>query len=406
MTAAALGLEVVSEVWPHAFANRDRVMAAASAFGPAVDYSGKADVPPWAVVVAPGVLRLTGSDLEQSYWANRRAIEPRRPHRAGRRGEVTCWTRKSRAKMTLQLASLDWSYLADAAGLPAMLTTTYPADWLPVAGSGAAVKAHLKVLVKRWERAWGEAPRCAWKLEFQDRGAPHVHIGPVVVPFGTAGAARRVQYDADLATWQAAGCPGRAPYFRHVAGDGLPFNRWLSVTWADIVAHPDPVQRAKHESAGTNVSYREGMRCADPKRLAVYFTKHGQWASKGYQHRVPDQWREQGKGPGRFWGYWGLRPCRAVVELRKSEHLLVSRTLRHLSERSYRWNREVGRLEVVRATREVTVTRRRVDQQTGAVTSARRRKVRRPVRRLKYHRGFVCVNDAPALAVSLARLLQ
>ena len=53
------------------------------------------------------------------------------------------------------------------------------------------------------------------------------------------------------------------------------FRRWLSITWADIVAHPDPEQRRKHRAAGTGVDYAEGIRLTDPRRMAVYFAKYG-----------------------------------------------------------------------------------------------------------------------------------
>jgi hypothetical protein len=51
----------------------------------------------------------------------------------------------------------------------------------------------------------------------------------------------------------------------------LDFRRWLSITWADIVAHPDPEQRRRHRIAGTGVDYAEGIRLTDPRRMAVYF---------------------------------------------------------------------------------------------------------------------------------------
>src|SRR5207249_5060118 len=63
--------------------------------------------------------------------------------------------------------------------------------------------------------------------------------------------------------------------------------------------------------AGTGVDYAEAHKCSDPKRLAVYFGKHGQYRSKEYQHNVPEAWQAPGKGPGRFWGYWGLKIGRA-----------------------------------------------------------------------------------------------
>ncbi len=61
--------------------------------------------------------------------------------------------------------------------LPAMITLTYPGDWLTVAPSADAVKrVHFKALAKRWQRNWGHPLRCVWKLEFQRRGAPHLHL--------------------------------------------------------------------------------------------------------------------------------------------------------------------------------------------------------------------------------------
>jgi hypothetical protein len=380
------------DVYQGEFAGPERVAAAARSFGRDV-LDAHADMPAWAIVVAPGVLRVAGTaDFQHPYWLNRWTFESRSSHgkrERKKRAEVTSWTRKSRAKMTLTLASLDWSYLEQATGLPAMVTVTYPGDWLPVAPSGQAVKAHLDALRRRWERAWGEPLTGAWKLEFQARGAPHVHIGPVVIPLGRAGEWRR-----DLKQRNRLG-----------VGDGLTFHKWLSLVWADIVAHPDPGERERHERAGTGVDYTEGLRCADPKRLAIYFSKHGSRRDKEYQNTVPDEWREPGKGPGRFWGYWNLKPCRAMVELGREEHLLMSRALRHLSERSAVWNPDTRRVETVKATRDVVVFRRRTDPLTGEVW-VRKRKVRRPVRRLKYHRGFVCVNDAPRLAVELARLVK
>jgi hypothetical protein len=420
----------LADVYPAAFAGAERVQQTVLSFGRGI---GDPDQDLWSLVVAPGVLQVRHNDLELSYWANRRAIEPHHGrHREVKRGLVTGWTRKSKSKMVLRLATLDWSYLEQAVGIPAMITLTYPADWLPVAQDGAKVKRHLKMFCQRWERAWGESLRGAWKLEFQARGAPHIHIGPVAVPVGKAGTSRQAAHEANLALWEASGqrelarqvalgaewkqavrlagkAAGRRPGWRDAVGDGLGFSRWLAVTWADVVSHPDPEERAKHEAAGTSISARHGLRCTDPKRLAVYFSKHGgSGGGKEYQHQVPEEWRAEDKTPGRFWGYWGIEPVRAAVPLGDRDELLaVSRALRKLSERSHRWNPETRQVEVIKAVRQVTVWRRqsKVDPLTGEVTvKRRRRKVRRPVRRLKYHRGFVCMNDAPAMAAELVRL--
>jgi hypothetical protein len=68
------------------------------------------------------------------------------------------------------------------------------------------------------------------------------------------------------------------------------FRRWLSLTWADIVAHPNAEERRKHRAAGTGVDYAEGIRLTDPCRMAVYFAKYGTAGRKDYQHHVPREW--------------------------------------------------------------------------------------------------------------------
>ena len=140
-----------------------------------------------------------------------------------------------------------------------MVTLTYPGDWLAVAPDGKTVKKHLKAFRKRWERAWGLPLLAVWKLEFQARGAPHVHLF-TVVPDGRTEA-------------------------------GQVFREWLTASWAAVVAHPDPEERRRHQLAGTGTDYAAGLRSRDPRRIAVYFSKHGLYAAKGYQNEVPVEWR-------------------------------------------------------------------------------------------------------------------
>ena len=82
---------------------------------------------------------------------------------------------------------------------------------------------------------------------------------------------------------------------RHGRGLGSPdtgelrtvdFHTWLSITWADIVAHPDPEQRRHHRVAGTGVHYAEGVKLTNPRRMAAYFAKYGTGGRKDSQHRV------------------------------------------------------------------------------------------------------------------------
>jgi hypothetical protein len=51
-----------------------------------------------------------------------------------------------------------------------------PGGWESVAPDGASVKGHMMLWRKRFQREWGEPARYIWKLEFQRRGAPHIHL--------------------------------------------------------------------------------------------------------------------------------------------------------------------------------------------------------------------------------------
>jgi len=282
--------------------------------------------------------------------------------------EIVAWSKKSRISFVHAMCELDYRPLfADRFRIPAMITLTYPGEWLIVAPNGRAAKKHLEAFKMRYERAWGEALICVWKLEFQDRGAPHFHI-LTVPPHGKAGAHRK----------------GRQ---RAAVGDGLPFKQWLSAVWADIVNHPDPEQRRRHEAAGTRVDFAEGLKASDPRKVAVYFLKHGGASAKEYQHIVPEPWREPGQGPGRFWGYWGLERLSVGREVDEATALWSTRILR-------RWSDAQG------VTRQERVAR--VDTATGRL---RFRNVRRPVQRMRGNAGFLAVNDGAAFGSQLARAL-
>jgi len=108
--------------------------------------------------------------------------------------------------------------MTDRSGrLPAMLTLTYPGDWLTVAPTSEAVAEHFAALCKRYARAWGEELIGPWKKEFQRRGAPHLHIS-TTPPMGFT-----------TVTDPATGARREAD-----------FKTWLSITWADIVEPPRP----------------------------------------------------------------------------------------------------------------------------------------------------------------------
>lgn len=223
------------------------------------------------------------------------------------RGLVTAWSRRSKSRMELVLRSLDYMPLFDAGDIPAMVTLTMPGKfWELCTPNARAFKNKVSIFRTYYKNAWGSAPVGVWKMEFQRRGAPHLHI---------------------LTTPPRGLSAGR---------EKLPFSEWLSVTWSKIVFSgiervelPEvvnreaflamlPQARANHIAAGTGVDYVEGQRYMDPKRMAQYFAKHGAYSSKDYQNQMPRLWLdaiENGAGGANFWGYWGLLKTDYRVEL-------------------------------------------------------------------------------------------
>lgn len=371
-----LGDDLIAQLWQPRFPSRDLVAEAAGlvpsvrqAAGPDAEL---AEGPHWEFTVAPGMVSIRSKDYARQERTHERQVKADRatvdqlvrylveegdfPADPTPTREITGWSRKSRAAMVERLCTLDYQPLFPAGRLPAMLTLTYPGAWEVVAPNGKTVKKHLKALRKRWNRAWGEDLVCVWKLEFQRRGAPHFHL--LCSP----------------------------PHGENA--DGESFRTWVSRAWAEIVAHPDPEEFGRHLRAGTGVDWNEGLRSTDPKRVAVYFTKHGAFQAKEYQHCVPDLWQKPGQGPGRFWGYWGLELATFTVEITPETQVKAARTIR-------RWARAQG------TTRQVT--RMRVEQATGRV---RYRNTRTRVKRMgNGGRGFVSVNDGAQFASALARHL-
>ena len=298
---------------------------------------------------------------------------------------ITEWSPKSRARMVRRFCELDYSPLiTDVVGqrhgrVPALVTLTYPGDWQVVAPDGPTTTAHLRAFRERWRRAWNEDPVAIWKREFQRRGAPHFHL-LMLPPHGV---------DAVL---------------------GLPFRRWLSQVWAEIVDHPDPEQRELHLLAGTGVDTNEGLRGTDPRRIAIYFLKHstgGRDDQKEYQHTVPEAWQEPGKSCGRFWGYWRFQPVRATVLVTPDVAVAAARTMR-------RWSRAQGLTRPVRRPRtrggrpepvEPVVTGLSGAQLLGRRRQRWRRTTTRIVR-VAHGRGWLALNDGASFAAQLSRYLD
>jgi len=291
-------------------------------------------------------------------------------------GVITEWSRKSRSAMCRTFAELDYTPLVESGRVPAMVTLTYPGDWEVVAPGGASVKRHMVLWRKRFQREYGEPVRYIWKLEFQRRGAPHIHL------------------------WMAPPMsPGRS---------GGTFAQWLSDAWAQVVDHPDPVQKARHRLAGTAIDVRNGLRACDPKRLAIYFTKHSSPnldGDKEYQHIVPELWRQPGRGPGRFWGVYGLKKAIAVVEVAQDSYLTARRIVRRWSRNQAVYGDPSSGFPTAVVPRVAVRLVSRAKRDTGVVTHRRVRRRRAFCNHGGLAGGYALVNDGPAFASNLAAAL-
>ncbi|OBB87986.1 hypothetical protein A5779_32350 [Mycolicibacterium peregrinum] len=323
------------------------------------------------------------SDLERDTGHGDQAVgrlarrSPTGNDQSGTGGVITEWSRKSRSAMCRTFAELDYSPLVESDRVPAMVTLTYPGDWEAVAPDGASVKRHMVLWRKRFQREYGEPARYIWKLEFQRRGAPHVHL------------------------WMAPPMsPGRS---------GRGFAQWLSESWAQVVDHPDAEQKARHLLAGTAIDVRNGLRACDPKRLAIYFTKHSSpnmHGDKEYQHIVPELWQQPGHGPGRFWGVYGLKKAVAVVEVAQDAYLAARRIVRRWSRSQAVYGDSSSRFPTAVVPRTAVRLVARVDRDSGVVQHRRVRRRRALCDQGGLAGGFALVNDGPTFACQLARALN
>lgn len=277
-----------------------------------------------------------------------------------RRGVIREWSAASRRRMIKAIADLDHDSWAHPEWRLAMVTLTVPGDWQSLFPKGEDFKAAFDRFRLRWLRRFGSW-QVVWKLEFQDRGAPHIHF-MVRVPNGTS------------------------------------IRPWLSKAWADSVGATGDEYR-RHLGAGTNIDF--GFRGTDPQRIAVYFLKHSSKTHDGkeYQHRVPAEWWPNGHGPGRFWGICGLERLAERVELSESDWFRLRRIMAH-----------------VHRSRRAAVALRRRSHVVGGVSEATRRATLEDLRPYGMRRdrvlrsalggGWIIANDAPALLYRAAHFLS
>jgi hypothetical protein len=176
------------------------------------------------------------------------------------RSEVTEFSPSSRRRLAFVASNTD-------VDLRVMITLTYPREF-PC--DGLVVKRDFDVFRQAAWRRW-DRPSYLWFLEFQKRGAPHIHILLSQVP-------------VDEST-----------------------RLWLSQRWYEICGTGDE----RHLRAGTRLE-----RLRIPEGARHYVVKE---MAKMYQKQVPEGFRNV----GRFWGCSRDVPPLARASYPMSEYELV-----------------------------------------------------------------------------------
>lgn len=204
---------------------------------------------------------------------------------------VTDFSRRSRNYLRMVAASIDW-YAGHQPGWALLLVTlTYPGDWRAAAPTPDHVNRHRRAFGLRFKRATGYDMGVLWKREFQERGAPHLHL---------------------VGWW---------PW--SLKGGSL--RQWVSKNWYEVVGTGLP----EHLNAGTRIDVLQSLEMSDPLRLGLYFAGYtSAKGSKEYQNEAPEGWRKENGSVGRYWGVTGLERYGAEVLVTERDMIAIQRMLR------------------------------------------------------------------------------
>lgn len=231
--------------------------------------------------------------------------------------------------MRLAFGALPWELLGRR---PAMITLTYPRDWRAYGGTAEQVRRHREAFKERWRRKWGP-PIGVWVVEFQRRGAPHLHMYlglPDVVSDEEYMALqrrtiRRRRMTDEIGTYEAR---------RQMKALDGPFGLWLRTAWSEIVGSGSPAHHVRGVDVAVQFWSDQAAATANRVRVAEYMWREsGKWAQK----QPPE-----GFGSLRFWGRWGEKHgFKPVFEVEK----ISDRAFYDLRRLMRRWRLDKERLQ-------------------------------------------------------------
>lgn len=169
--------------------------------------------------------------------------------RRGKRGNVTMFSARSRTRL------FDLFHRLEIKRKPIFVTLTYGEDY----PDAKTAKYHLKTLFERIRKKMdGLSTSAIWRMEFQERGAPHFHIIFFDLPY------------IDKLTWQ----------------------YW----WEEITGHPEPFTRVERVR-----SHKQIMAYVSKYVAKVEPASKTGFISLSYLHAYHKKYDEN---IGRVWGYF------------------------------------------------------------------------------------------------------
>lgn len=238
---------------------------------------------PWRVLIGAGVMTLTArrSDSRQLFGGS----------------GLDALNRVARA--------LPWERLG---GRAVLVTLTYPDPWQPWVADAPKLAEQRTEFLRRWKRQWGEAAYGLWVLEFQNRGAPHLHLY-VRLPERVSESDVEVLRKHTIANnFGGRGPNGERLGWRAVTGE---FGYWARHAWVDTVGTRGTVAERKHSVAGVDVAAfywsERAWQMADGLRVLEYLSDE---IGKARQKVAP-----RGFGNAQMWrSMGGFKPVVLVDE--------------------------------------------------------------------------------------------
>ena len=216
---------------------------------------------------------------------------------------------------------------------PVQITLTYPSDWRRYCPDIGSLREHRKLFGERWFNRWRERLQGMWKIEFQQRGAPHVHMY-VKLPDRVAEEdyelmRRRTVESERLA--ELYGDRGGGERERAVEGE---FGLWGRTAWAEVVGTQvkgrwNSVEGRRHHAKGFDVRTRwwfdRDPTDLDRLRALRYLAPE---VGKRYQEEAPEGFGRVAQQSG--WFRTGFKREVEVVRVTRAEAEVLDAMLRQL----------------------------------------------------------------------------